>query len=862
MTLRLELGRRFLALTLVGYILAVGAAVLAVHFASQPILRGMQHKALVDHARSNARDVELRLAQTARTLESIARSPEILAIATGEANPPGRLGTLLSSFEIEAGVRRIAVFDREGAMRAAQNLGPPTPQLFFPVEVTVEATAAISGTAGDLSYVYRPGGPAGHARFLITAPIRRQGTVKGALVFEKDVDLSEIIDRQTSIGSQRLATRFQAQMAHLWQPEDAATTMTPIPRTDFFLVLEPDQATLRAIGREIVSKVMIAVGLVLIVPFGLMCAAGYHAIVAPHKALAASREELRRNQAELHELAQIARRSNHAILVTDIEGCIIWANPAFAEVTGYSVEQVIGKRPGDMLQGPDTDPEERARISAAIRNREPVHSEILNYRENGEPYWIALAISPLLDDAGDVYRFVAISSDITASRAQRDAILTAKREIEFQALHDPLTGLPNRRRLDVELEALSGTETAARTLIRIDLDHFKYVNDTLGHAAGDFVLIEVSRILTRLTGPGDLAARVGGDEFVILLAPGRSRSDAEALAKLCLREIRHDMVFEGRICRVGASFGIASAADGIVGNTDLLLAADAALYMAKDQGRNTVATYSERMHKEVIEKRVLAAEIEAAIDREEFEPFFQPQFDAQTGALAGVETLVRWRHPTRGIMTPDAFLPVATQLSVVDAIDRIVLNKGLAAVRNLGAVGHTVPKISFNVVASRLEDPELPFHAGIDELEHTIIAFEVLESVLVEEQSNLFKFYIDMLKERGFHLEVDDFGSGHASIIGLMHLAPNTMKIDQRLIFPLTRSASAKQMVGAIIEIGKALDIKITAEGVETAAHAEILAAMGCDTLQGYYFAKPMSERDLAAFLDQEWEWEMAVTAS
>ncbi|MEM9100125.1 MAG: bifunctional diguanylate cyclase/phosphodiesterase, partial [Pseudomonadota bacterium] len=389
-----------------------------------------------------------------------------------------------------------------------------------------------------------------------------------------------------------------------------------------------------------------------------------------------------------------------------------------------------------------------------------------------------------------------------------------------------------------------------------------YVNDTLGHAAGDFVLIEVSRILAELSEDEDLAARVGGDEFVILLGPRKTIEQARTLAEKCLVEIRKDMEFEGRHCRVGASFGIASAASDVVSNPTLLLAADAALYLAKEQGRNTVEVYSQKMHTDVIEKRVLAAEIEEAIADRAFEPYFQPQFDAKTGALAGMEALVRWNHPSRGILTPDVFLPVAYQLSVVDAIDRIVLAKGLQTVQDLNRAGHQVPKISFNVVAKQLEDPEWRRLAKSIAIGSTVISFEVLESVLIEAQSSFFHFEIDRLKEEGFQIEVDDFGSGHASIIGLTQLDPCAMKIDQRLIFPLTEAKSARQMVHAIIEIGKALDIKVTAEGVESAEHAAILAEMGCDTLQGYHFAKPLPASELQQFLDQRVSPQKSANAS
>ena len=218
--------------------------------------------------------------------------------------------------------------------------------------------------------------------------------------------------------------------------------------------------------------------------------------------------------------------------------------------------------------------------------------------------------------------------------------------------------------------------------------------------------------------------------------------------------------------------------------------------------------------------------------------------------MTGVETLVRWPDGKGKFRAPGEFLPVADQLSVVADIDAIVFQRALAEMRGLGARGLKVPKVSFNVTAARLQDAALLDTIGHHAPDDIVVGFEILESVLVEEQSTAFSYHLDRLRETGVSIEIDDFGSGHASIIGLTHAAPDVMKIDQRLIFPLTRSEVSRRMVKSIIEIGQALDIKVTAEGVETLEHAHLLGELGCDTLQGYYFAKPMAISDLAKFLE------------
>ena len=293
----------------------------------------------------------------------------------------------------------------------------------------------------------------------------------------------------------------------------------------------------------------------------------------------------------------------------------------------------------------------------------------------------------------------------------------------------------------------------------------------------------------------------------------------------------------------------ASALDGVVDNEGILVGADAALYISKEKGRNTTTLYTPEVHRHVRTKRRSSAEIERAIEKREFEPYFQPQVDAQTRSFAGLEALARWNHPEQGVLLPGAFLPLAEQLSLVPEIDDIVYTKGLVAVQELNEDGFAVPKVSFNVGARQLENPLLrTINQGYD-LGETRVAFEVLESVLVEEQSHVFASQIAQLRELGFGVEVDDFGSGHASIVGLMQLRPDVMKLDQRLVTPLDKDKNAATTLRALIEIGKTHGIKVTAEGVESEEHARLLTEFGVDTLQGFCFSKPLPVAQLRVFL-------------
>lgn len=828
--------------------LAVSASVLAVRLASSGHLRDMQDASISENARTLSHAVQLALKEKEFRFGYLARQREIQSITIGDENSPYAALDLIRGVDTSDRLVSVEVFDflgqsvidyRSEGLRSA----------FFNAERVSIAQRVIEERRTSPIYAFRPGESETSVRFLTAVPIVVNGMVEGTLIGESAIDLGAMLGEQFTTQSVQVATRFQIDMAPSWGLGDERIVTQPVPGTEFYVMLVPNRSGVARVGALIVRHVTLAVALVLILPFGLMSLAGHRSIVGPHEDLRRSRETLREREQELRELADIARLSNDAIVTTDLDGIVTWVNPAFTRITGYPLETTVGKRPGTLLQGPETDPQERRRIRDALERAEPIRSEILNYRADGTSFWNALSIAPKADAEGRIYGYMSIAKDATAERHAREQILKAKAEIEYRAFHDPLTGLPNRRALDEALDDAGAEDAPGRVLVRVDLDYFKNVNDTLGHAAGDFVLQEVSDILRENIRANDMAVRAGGDEFVILLHEGSTREDAVDQAQRVLLALQDEMLFEGKSCRIGASFGIAAASDGLVANPDLLIGADAALYRAKDNGRGSIVCYDADLHAEVVESRTLGMEIERAIANEEFEPFFHPQFDARTLELSGVEALVRWRHPTRGVLNPGEFMEIAEQRSAIGRIDDMVFRKGLEAVAGLNGQGHFIPKVSFNVVASQLEHPDLPKLAARHKLGGTQIAFEVLESVLVEEQSSSFRFHIDNLKDLGFGIEVDDFGSGHASIIGLMQLSPDTMKIDQRLIFPIVESATARQMVEAILEIAKAIDISVTAEGVETAEHAAILSEMGCDTLQGFHFSKPLDAENLAEYL-------------
>jgi diguanylate cyclase (GGDEF)-like protein len=428
----------------------------------------------------------------------------------------------------------------------------------------------------------------------------------------------------------------------------------------------------------------------------------------------------------------------------------------------------------------------------------------------------------------------------------------AKARIEHNSLHDSLTGLPNRRYLDEILEhyaaaCVRGGGHAA--LLHIDLDRFKQINDTLGHAAGDAMLIHASQVLKSNVRPQDFVARIGGDEFVVVCTADGGSDDLSSLAERIIRRMRQPVFYQGHQCRFGVSIGIAMEPGENVDPKRLLVNADIALYRAKSRGRNRHEFFTEALQAEIVTTKRVADEILGGLERNEFVAYYQPQFDAKTLEIAGVEALARWQHPTAGVLTPEMFVKVAEELNVLSTIDRIVLEQTLGHFDDWTKAGLDVPRVSVNVSARRLQDEDLIKSLRKLDIRPGTVSFELVESIFLDESDELVAWNVDQIKELGIDIEIDDFGTGYASIVSLLKLKPRRLKIDRQLIMPIAKSPKQRQLVASIVDIGKSLGIEVVAEGVETMQHARILKDLGCDMLQGFAFGHAMSAADLKAFI-------------
>ena len=476
------------------------------------------------------------------------------------------------------------------------------------------------------------------------------------------------------------------------------------------------------------------------------------------------------------------------------------------------------------------------------------------------------AIGTVYKDPDSTPKMVGLNWDVSAdvalnenlkranrlSEARNSELEVAKAAIEHNALHDSLTGLPNRRYLDDVLKARA--EHAARNggtlaLLHIDLDRFKQINDTLGHAAGDAMLVHTAYTLSANCGPGDFVARIGGDEFVVVSSAKDGEAALAALADRLIARMRLPLLYEGHECRSGISVGIAYEEGSNPDPNRILINADIALYRAKSRGRNRHEFFTSALQAEVIRTKRVADEILHGLETDQFLPWYQPQFDATTLEIVGVEALARWQHPVNGILPPAHFLDVAEDLNVVSTIDRLVLEKALADFDHWDRLGLGIPKVAVNVSARRLQDEQLIASLKGLRFEPGRLAFELVESIFLDDTDDMVRWNAEQIKELGIDIEIDDFGTGYASIVSLMKLKPRRLKIDRQLVSPLVASVAQRRLVQSIVDIGRSLDIEVVGEGVETMEHAVILRDLGCNILQGYAFAAPMSAEALARFV-------------
>lgn len=437
-------------------------------------------------------------------------------------------------------------------------------------------------------------------------------------------------------------------------------------------------------------------------------------------------------------------------------------------------------------------------------------------------------------------------------------LVDARNSMAFIAVHDGLTGLHNRTFLTDHFETLiKGAHRRRERLavIQLDLDRFKQINDTLGHAAGDYVLVVTAQRMRDACRASDLCARLGGDEFVMILNGAGGTEDINMVARRILEQINEPITFQGTTILPGASAGIAVYPIDADNAQDLLVHADLALYSAKKLGGGSFSFFSEELRRELDYRKQLEHDIKVAISESAFQVYFQPQVSLTDGTISGIEALVRWKHAERGMIAPGEFIPVAEKCGFMPEIGRIVIAKAINEAAEWDRAGIAFGRLAVNVSGTELREPDFDrfLFATLEKagLAPQKLSLEIVESVILDDEKTGIAAKLRHIRAAGVHLELDDFGTGYAS---LSHVNPNEidrLKIDRRFVQNINENGDNTKIVRAITELARGLGISIVAEGAETEAELDSLMAIGCDQVQGYSIAFPMPQ-------DKAREWLVA----
>ncbi|HUF85388.1 MAG TPA: EAL domain-containing protein [Acidimicrobiia bacterium] len=544
--------------------------------------------------------------------------------------------------------------------------------------------------------------------------------------------------------------------------------------------------------------------------------------------------------------------ASDVIIVFQPDGVASYVSPAFEWTFG---ERPDGEFPlgGDIVHPDDLD-EARAILAEVLEQPEQVHLAEVRLRDTrGDWHWFEVRMLNRRDDPA-VGGIVANLHDVTERKLFEE-------QLTYQAYHDPLTGLPNRfaflERVSAVLDhpARSGTEVA---VLFLDIDRFKLVNDSLGHEVGDRLLVELSERVKACVRPSDFVARLGGDEFTMLLTDVGSAHEAIGVARRILELLKEPVSVAERELVVTGSIGIALAAVGAgTEPSELLRHADLAMYLAKERGRARAELYDAAVAPRVVERLELEGALWRAVDEGELIVHFQPEISLEDGEIVAVEALVRWDHPQRGVLYPDAFLPVAEESTLIVAIDRYVLREAcrqLAEWDRLRPDSHGL-RVSVNLSPRYVHQPEVLkdvlgvlHETGVDP--HRL-QVEITERTALAERERTGRT-LHRMRDRGIRVAIDDFGTGYSSLSYLRHFPVDVLKLDKSFIDGIGTLESGAAIVEAVITMGHALGMRITAEGVERAEQVTELRALGCDAAQGFHFARPLAPRAMEDLLDGE----------
>jgi diguanylate cyclase (GGDEF)-like protein/PAS domain S-box-containing protein len=556
------------------------------------------------------------------------------------------------------------------------------------------------------------------------------------------------------------------------------------------------------------------------------------------------------------ERAQVTLNSiGDAVISTNVSGEVTYLNIVAERLTGWPRGEAVGRKLEEILILVDGDTHVTAEnpMTRATRENKTVGltPNCVLIRRDGVEAAIEDSAAPIHDRRGQVTGAVMVFHDVSTARAQSARMV-------HLAQHDPLTDLPNRNLLSDRLDqaiTLANRHHNTLALLYLDLDRFKHVNDSLGHAVGDNLLKAVAQRLVECVRASDTVSRQGGDEFVILLSELGNVEDAAACAEKILQAIQPPYLIDGDEIHITASIGIAVyPADG-VGSEALLQSADLAMYEAKERGRNNSQSYKVALNSDATLRQSLNSSLRHAIQRDEFALYYQPIINLSTGRIARAEALIRWRHPTRGVVSPTQFISIAEESGMIVPIGRWVLREACRQTKAWQDAGLPPTKLAVNISAVELRSKD--FVEGVKTIladtkfDPRSLELELTETFLMQDSKSTL-LVLQALKELGLKLALDDFGTGYSSLSYMKRFPIDTLKIDRSFVRNLTTDADDASIVSAVINMGKSLHMGVVAEGVETADQRMFLQDYDCPEAQGHYFSYPLTATKFAALLTRD----------
>lgn len=562
--------------------------------------------------------------------------------------------------------------------------------------------------------------------------------------------------------------------------------------------------------------------------------------------------ERRAAEKQLQLAAKVIENLNEGVVVTDADFVVTSVNRAFNRITGFTTDEIVGEKP-HFYTALSESPQLYATMWHAIDARGRWQGELWNKRKDGTDFAERLSVVALTDRSGAVRQFAIVTRDITQRKQDEE-------RIRYQANYDALTGLPNRSLfMDRLAQALPTMRRAGRklALMFLDLDGFKLVNDTLGHDVGDLLLQETAHRISSAVRDGDTVARLGGDEFTVIMPNLEDPKKVPIGAKRILDALAKPYNLEGHEAFVSGSIGITIFPDDADIDSELIKNADAAMYQAKEQGKDTFQFYTADLNDAVKQRLILKNGLSKALEREEFELFYQPKLDLTTGRITSVEALLRWTNPELGAISPVEFIPLLEETGMVIEVGEWALRVACAQHKAWLNAGLPAIRVAVNLSARQLREPDF-----VDIVERVLaetnvgpegLELEITESMLMSDASKAV-VALEKLHDRGLHIAMDDFGTGYSSLSYLKRFPIDTIKIDRSFVSDIATNPDDAEIIRTIITMGHTLNRKIVAEGVEDENQLSLLRDYQCDEIQGYFISRPLPADQATAFIRSQEE--------